>query len=153
MKTMVMRSSVFRACCLTLAGSLLAVALAGCAPSGGQGKPASGSPGSSAGAEITELPAQPEYDPPDLASRGKVHVRVPEGYTSGEYIEDIEPYTGKEVELEATLVDLGDAGSLNILAKKADGVDVTIWTRPNTRLTLPDLCNATKAPTMRSGDR
>lgn len=32
-----------------------------------------------------------------------------------------------------------DAGTLNILAKKAGGVDVTIWTRPNTRLTQLDV--------------
>ena len=32
-----------------------------------------------------------------------------------------------------------DVGTLNILAKKADGVDVTIWTRPNTRLTQLDI--------------
>ena len=32
-----------------------------------------------------------------------------------------------------------DAGTLNILAKKADGVDVEIWTRPNARLTQLDV--------------
>lgn len=32
-----------------------------------------------------------------------------------------------------------DVGTLNILAKKADGVSVTIWTRPNTRLTQTDV--------------
>ena len=32
-----------------------------------------------------------------------------------------------------------DVGTLNILAKKADGVDVEIWTRPNTRLTQLDI--------------
>lgn len=32
-----------------------------------------------------------------------------------------------------------DSGTLNILAKKADHVDVTIWTRPDTRLTQHDI--------------
>ena len=32
-----------------------------------------------------------------------------------------------------------DAGTLNILAKKADGVDVTIWTHPRTSLTQFDI--------------
>ena len=32
-----------------------------------------------------------------------------------------------------------DAGTLNILAKKADGVDVTIWTHPRTNLTQLDV--------------
>ncbi len=32
-----------------------------------------------------------------------------------------------------------DAGTLNILAKKQDGVDVVVWTHPNTRLTQRDV--------------
>ena len=32
-----------------------------------------------------------------------------------------------------------DSGTLNILAKKGDGVDVVIWTRPDTRLTQLDV--------------
>lgn len=32
-----------------------------------------------------------------------------------------------------------DAGTLNILAKKAEGVSVTVWTHPRTRLTRRDV--------------
>ena len=118
-----MKSFVFRACCLTAACSLLAVTLASCAPSDEQRAPAGGSPGESTGAQIIELPAQPEYEPPDLASRGKVHVQVPNRYSFREYMEDLEPYTGKEVELETILVDLGEAGSLQILVDDAGFFD------------------------------
>ena len=118
-----MKSFVFRACCLTAACSLLAVTLASCASSDEQRAPAGGSPDASTGAQIIELPAQPEYEPPDPASRGRVRVQVPEGYACSEYMEDMEPYTGKEVELEAMLVDLGEAGSLQILLDDAGFFD------------------------------
>lgn len=38
-------------------------------------------------------------------------------------MEDLEPYTGKEVELETILVDLGEAGSLQILVDDAGFFD------------------------------
>ena len=118
-----MRPSVFRAFCLALACSLLALLVSGCASPAAQGVSTVASVDSGSGVAVEELPAQPEYNPPDPATRGKVHVRMPEGYACSEYMEDVEPYTGKEVELEATLVDLGDAGSLQILVDDAGFFD------------------------------
>lgn len=46
----------------------------------------------------------------------------------------------QEARREIILVDgYVDVGTLNILAKKSNGVDVTIWTHPNTRLTERDV--------------
>ena len=111
---------VFRACWFVAICALFALAVSGCAPASTQGEPAQSSSGS---ARIEELPSQPEYIPPDPASRGKVHVQVPDGYKFSGYMEDIEPYTGKKVELEATLVDLGDVGSLQIIVDDAGFFD------------------------------
>lgn len=38
-----------------------------------------------------------------------------------------------------------DAGTLNILAKKAEGVTSTIWTRPKTKLTERDAKPSTRS--------
>ena len=64
--------------------------------------------------EIEELPAPGEFTPSDLENRGRVHVRVPEGYEHSEGLEDVEPYAGKQLELETVTVDLGEKGSLRI---------------------------------------
>ncbi len=46
----------------------------------------------------------------------------------------------QKAEREIALIDsYVDAGTLNILAKKAKGVDVTVWTHPRTRLTRRDV--------------
>lgn len=46
----------------------------------------------------------------------------------------------QRAERSITLIDgYVDAGTLNILAKKADGVDVAVWTNPRTRLTGRDV--------------
>ncbi len=46
----------------------------------------------------------------------------------------------RRAEREIVLVDgYVDAGTLNILAKKRSGVDVTVWTHPRTRLTQRDV--------------
>ena len=46
----------------------------------------------------------------------------------------------QKAEKSITLIDgYVDTGTLNILAKKADGVDVTIWTHPRTSLTQLDV--------------
>lgn len=103
---------------------LLCIAAAcGCTSAASQGERADSPAATGSETNIEELPAQAEYVPPDPASRGRVHVLVPEGYECSEYLEDVEPYTGKEVELEATLVDLGEAGSLQILVDDAGFFD------------------------------
>lgn len=106
------------------AALLLCIAAAcGCASAASQGERADSPAATSSETDIEELPARSEYVPPDPASRGRVHVQVPEGYAFSEYMEDMEPYTGKEVELEAVLVDLGEAGSLQILVDDAGFFD------------------------------
>lgn len=46
----------------------------------------------------------------------------------------------QKAEREIALIDgYVDAGTLNILAKKAEGVSVTVWTHPRTRLTRRDV--------------
>ena len=64
--------------------------------------------------EIEELPAPGEFTPSNLENRGRVHVQVPDGYECSEGSEDVEPYTGKQLELETVTVDLGEKGSLRI---------------------------------------
>ena len=47
-----------------------------------------------------------------------------------------------------------DAGTLNILAKKAEGVMSTIWTRPKTKLTERDAKPSTRStPSLRCATR
>ena len=65
--------------------------------------------------EIEELPAPGEFTPSSLEDRGKVRVQVPGGYECSEGSEDVEPYTGKQLELETVTVDLGEEGSLRII--------------------------------------
>ena len=116
------RAERFPSACIAAILSLclvLALCCAGCASPASQEVSTSASVDTGSGAAVEELPAQAEYEPPDPASRGKVHVRVPEGYTCSEYVEDMGPYTGREVELEAMSVGLGDAGSLQILVDDA----------------------------------
>ena len=123
MKKLPQTASALSTCCLAAICALLAFTISGCASSSVQSWPKQSSGGSGDPVEIEELPSQPEYSPPDSATRGKVHVRVPEGYASSGYREDMEPYTGEKVELDATLVDMGDAGKLQILVDDAGVFD------------------------------
>ncbi len=111
------------ACSLAVACALLFLTACGCTPPAAQSGSADGSAGNGSTAEVTELPTQPEYVPPDPATRGKVRVQVPEGYACSEYAEDMEPYGGEGVELDVMTVDLGDAGSLQVLMDDADFLD------------------------------
>lgn len=113
----------FVATCFAASLLLCLATTCGCASSTPRGEPANNPAANDSEAEIEQLPAQSEYVLPDPASRGRVRVQVPEGYACSEYMEDMEPYTGKEVELEAMLVDLGEAGSLQILLDDAGFFD------------------------------
>lgn len=123
MKALETKSPIFKASCLAAACMLLVLLVSACASPAMQEGATSASVVNGSGTTIEELPAQAEYQPPDSASRGKVHVQVPEGYECSEYLEDVEPYTGKALKLEAMAVDMGEAGSLHIIVDDAGFLD------------------------------
>ena len=98
-----------------IAAALICLALAcGCASPNAEGESTNSSAGAGSEMEIEELPAPGEFAPSNLENRGRVHVQAPEGYECSEGSEDVEPYTGKQLELETVTVDLGEKGSLRI---------------------------------------
>jgi len=98
-----------------IAAALTFLALAcGCASPNAERESTNSSSGVGSAIEIEELPAPGEFTPSNLENRGTVHVQVPEGYECSEGSEDVEPYAGKQLELETVTVDLGEKGSLRI---------------------------------------
>ena len=89
---------------MAVACALLFSLACGCTPPAAQSGSADGVSSNGGTAEVTELPTQTEYVPPDPATRGKVHVQVSEGYECSEYAEDMEPYGGEGIEFEVMTV-------------------------------------------------
>ena len=103
------------ACAAISAMAFLCLVLAcGCASPNSERESTNRAAGIGSAAEIEELPVSGEFMPSDLENRGTVHVQVSEGYEYSKGLEDVEPYTGKQLELETVTVDLGGKGSLRI---------------------------------------
>ncbi len=118
-----MTSSFVSACCVAAACALLALSVFGCASTASQGGQADSLTAIGGEGEIEGLPTQAEYAPPDPASRGKVHVQVPEGYECSDHTEVFKPQNSEEVEVEGVLVNLGDMEWLLILVDDAGFFD------------------------------
>ena len=98
-----------------IAAALICLALScGCASPNAERESTNSSAGVGSAMGIEELPAPGEFTPSNLENRGRVHVQVPGGYKYSEGSENVEPYTGKQLELETVTVDLGEKGSLRI---------------------------------------